>query len=255
MFLPAVVVVALSASAVPVPAGPVVVSAAVSLMEVLTDIASAYASDGGGPVSFNFAGSNTLARQIVSGAPVDVFVSADAAQMAIVERAGLVAPGTRAAVARNALVLVVRPDSPIAGPADLVRPGVRRVALGDPAAVPAGVYARQYLEATGLWPAIGRKVVPTAHVRAALVAVQQGAVDASFVYATDVRAAAGIRVAATVEGGAAPAIVYPAAVLSQARRPADARRFVEFLSGAAARRIFDRHGFLPPENGDGAGPR
>ena len=255
MCLPAALVLLLAAGVGRAPAEPLIVSAAVSLTDVLTELATAYAEAGGGPVSFNFAGSNTLARQIVSGAPVDVYVSADAAQMAIVERAGLVAPGTRAAVARNALVLVVRPGSAIGGPSDLVRPAVRRVALGDPAAVPAGVYARQYLERVGLWEAIEAKVVPTAHVRAALVAVQQGAVDAAFVYATDARTARGTRVAATIAGEAGPSIVYPAAVMSKARRSAEARRFLEFLRGPIARQIFERHGFLAPEPVAGAGPR
>src|SRR4051812_9712325 len=106
------------------------------MTEALEDVASAYRSSGGGPVVFNVAGSNTLARQIVSGAPVDVFVSADDAQMDVVERAGLIAPGTRVAVAGNQLVIVVpREGRTVTSVKDLAGEAVRRIAIGDPAAV------------------------------------------------------------------------------------------------------------------------
>jgi molybdate transport system substrate-binding protein len=225
-------------------AGPVTVSAAISLTEVLGEVADAYRRAGGGPVTFNFAGSNVLARQILNGAPVDLFVSADDTQMDVVERAGLLAPGTRTVVAANTLVLVAGSRiRAITSAHGLTAPQVRRIAIGDPDGVPAGVYARDYLTRRNLWSALAPKIVPARSVRAALTAVQNGSVDAAFVYATDARIAPGLRVAEVISGPDAPRIVYPAAILRDARHGAAAGRFLSFLQGPETRRILERHGF------------
>jgi molybdate transport system substrate-binding protein len=227
-------------------ASPVTVSAAVSLTEALEDAAAAYRAAGGPQVAFNFAGSNVLARQIVNGAPVDVFISADEAQMEVVARAGLIAGGTRADIAGNTLVLVADARTSIRTLADLGNAEVRRIAIGDPAAVPAGAYARKYLEDIGLWPRLEPKIVPTTNVRAALTAVQNGSASAAFVYATDARVAPALKVVATIAGARAPRIVYPACVVRTSRQPAAAAAFVNFLRGSAAAAILARHGFAPP---------
>lgn len=229
---------------------PITVSAAVSLTEALEEVGAAYRAGGGGPVVFNFAGSNVLARQIVNGAPVDVFVSADEAQMEIVQSAGFITPGSRVPIVRNKLVLVVAARSTLKSFADLGTANVRRIAIGDPAAVPAGVYARRFLEATGAWARLEPKIVPSGNVRAALTAVQNGSVDAAFVYATDVRLAPQLHVAATVAGAEAPRIVYPGCVVKSARQPAAAARFLQFLRSPAAQAIFSRHGFSAPPDGN-----
>ena len=173
------------------PSGPITVAAAVSLTEVLDEIARAYAAAGGGLVRFNLAGSNVLARQIVNSAPADVFISADETQMDVVEKAGAVLAGSRVDLVANQLAVVATPDR-----VELVRrefarapAEIRRLAIGDPAAVPAGVYARRYLEQRGLWAAYEPRVVPTTNVRSALTAVETGSVDAAIVYLTDLAAA------------------------------------------------------------------
>jgi molybdate transport system substrate-binding protein len=229
----------------PGPVEPLTVSAAVSLTEALEEIAAAFRSSGGGPVAFNFAGSNVLSRQIVAGAPVDVFVSADETQMEVIERAGLVMPGTRVPVVGNQLVVVVGNRAPaITSARELVAEDIRRIAIGDPAAVPAGVYAKEYLERVGLWARLSPKIVPTANVRAALTSVQNGSADAAIVYATDAKIAKGVRVAA-ITGAENPRIIYPAAVIRTTRRAAAATQFVQFLRSAIAARIFEHHGFVP----------
>ena len=225
------------------------VSAAISLTEALEEAATAYRAAGGMAVVFNFGGSNTIARQIVNGAPADVFISADEAQMNVVEKAELVAAGTRAAVVTNQLVLVADSRSPVKAVADLGRPAVRRIAIGDPAAVPAGVYARQYLEAIGEWKRLEQKIVPVANVRAALTAVQNGSADAAFVYATDARIAPALQVVATISGSHAPRIVYPGCVVKTTRQSGEAAKFLQFLRSAPARAIFERHGFIAPADG------
>jgi molybdate transport system substrate-binding protein len=226
-------------------APPLTISAAVSLTEALEEVAAAYRAAGGAPVTFNFAGSNVLARQIVNGAPVDVFVSADETQMEVVARAGMVVEGSRVEVASNALVLVADARTSIRTLADLGNAEVRRIAIGDPAAVPAGVYARRYLEDIGLWERLEPKIVPTTNVRAALTSVQNGSASAAFVYATDARVAPALKVVVTVSGTRAPRIVYPACVVRTSRQPAAAAAFVKFLRGPAAAAILARHGFAP----------
>lgn len=227
--------------------GQLTISVAVSLTEAMEEMAKEYEAAGGDRVVFNFGGSNMLARQIVNGAPVDVFISADAMQMDVVERAQMVAPGTRIALLSNQLAIVARAErsEALTSAASLTAKTVRRIAVGDPEAVPAGVYAKQYLERVGLWGTLQAKLVPAANVRAALAAVENGSADAGIVYVTDVRAARGVRVATVISGPDAPAIVYPACVIAQSRRRDAAVRFLRFLQTPAAGVVFQRHGFQP----------
>jgi len=223
----------------------ITVSAAVSLTEALEEAATGFGATGGPRVVFNFGASNVLARQIVNGAPVDAFVSADEAQMDVVEKAGLVAAETRVPIAVNRLVLLVDSRSAVKSVTDLGAANIRRIAIGDPAAVPAGVYTRQYLERIGQWARLESKMVPTANVRAALTAVQNGSADAAFVYATDARLAPRLTVVTTITGPSAPRIVYPGGVVKTARQPAAAARFLQFLRSASGRVILEKHGFSP----------
>jgi len=225
---------------------PLTVSAAVSLTESLEAAGKAYQAAGGGPVRFNFAGSNVLARQLVNGAPADLFISADAAQMDVAAGAGAIDAGSRVDLLGNRLAVIVRPDSrPIREIGDLLRADVRRLALGDPSAVPAGVYARQYLRTSGVWDAIERKVVPVGNVRAAVAAVENGSADAAIVYETDAALSRTAITALVVAGPAAPRIVYPAAIVTGSRQRDAARRFLSFLRGPAAAAIFRQFKFIP----------
>jgi molybdate transport system substrate-binding protein len=229
------------------PRAPITVSAAISLTDALEQIVKAYAASGGGPVRLNLAASNVLARQIVNGAPADVFISADEAQMDVVQRANRVVAGTRRDLLRNQLAVVASPDRAayVRGHFTAAPPDLRRIAIGDPAAVPAGVYARQYLEAAGLWNAYESRIVPTANVRAALSAVENGSADAAIVYLSDTTITTRATVAFVVPAAQGPRIVYPAAVLTSSSDPDAAKRFVAFLSGPEASALFERHKFLP----------
>jgi molybdate transport system substrate-binding protein len=227
-------------------AQPVTVSAAVSLTDALTAVAEAYARTGA-TVRFNFGASNVLARQIVNGAPVDVFISADEAQMDVVAGAGLLRDGSRVNLLRNQLAIAVPSDRPrtFQSIRDLLDARYKRIAIGDPAAVPAGVYAKQYLEKEELWSALKDRIVPTGSVRAALAAVESGAADAAIVYRTDVRVALRASVAWVVPADRGPRIVYPAAIVKTTTVSAESNRFIAFLTGETAARIFQRFGFTP----------
>jgi len=228
---------------------PVTVSAAISLTNALEAVAKAYADAGGGPIRFNFAGSNVLARRLVNGAPADLFISADAAQMDVAAQSGAIDNASRVDLLGNRLAIVAPPQSAggsqIRSLDDLLRPDVKRIALGDPSAVPAGVYARNYLRAAGIWTRLEPKIVHVANVRAALTVVENGSADAAIVYETDAALSTSIVTAFVVAGPDAPRIVYPAAVVARSRQPEAARRFLSFLHSSAASTIFRRFGFSP----------
>jgi len=236
----------LAAGAAPVAQrGAVVVSAAVSLTEAMQRIAQAYAAAGGDRLVLNLGASNTLARQISAGARVDVFISADEAQMDGV-RDDLV-PGSRVDLVANQLAIAVPSDRPrhFASARDLAQSAIRRIAIADPAAVPAGVYARAYLERIGLWATLQPKLVPVGSVRLALAAVEHGAADAAIVYRTDIAAARGAREAYAVAAEDGPRIVYPAAAVRTGPNQAGAQRLLAFLRGPESAAIFERAGFRP----------
>lgn len=229
------------------------VSAAISLSNALEEAAPVCAAAGAPPTAFNFGASNMLARQIANGAPVDVFISADEAQMRVVEQAGAIAEGTRIDLIGNRLAVIASPSlaPSIRTARDLARHDVQRIAVGDPAAVPAGVYARQYLEKAGVWPSISTRVIPVANVRAALAAVDNGGADAAVVYESDLSVARHGRTAFVVSGADAPRIVYPAAVVARSAHRAEALAFLTCLQSPAVGAIFRKYRFSAP---GGAGP-
>jgi molybdate transport system substrate-binding protein len=246
----AAVVLVLPPRAAAAQSGDVLVSAAASLTDALTAVAVDFQRETGVHVTANFGSSSGLARQIVNGAPVDLFLSADEAQMDLVEQAGFIERGTRVDLLHNQLVVVMpRGSGPLASLRDLAVESIRRIALADPAAVPAGVYARRYLESIGLWSAIAPKVVPMLDVRAALAAVDSGNVDAAIVYKTDAPIARRSTVVFSIPLADGPPIVYPAAVINGAPHGDAGRRFLAYLRGDAPRRVFERYGFVMATDG------
>lgn len=242
-------VLALPPAAVAADRGPLVLAAA-SLQESLTEAADAWAAQGHPKPVLSFAASSALARQILAGAPADLFLSADEPWMDAVAKAGLLRPGTRRTLLGNRLVLIApaasRVKLTIARGFPLARAlGGGRLALADPDAVPAGKYARAALTSLGVWNGIAAKVAPAENVRAAMALVERGAAPLGIVYATDARAAKAVRVIGTFPASSHPPIRYPIAVLKAARHP-DAAAFRNFLASRQARAIFTRHGFSAP---------
>jgi molybdate transport system substrate-binding protein len=224
---------------------PIVVSAAISLTDALQEIGNKYESSGGVPVRFNFAASNVLARQIANGAPADIFISADEVQMNYAETAGAIDTPSRRALLTNRLAVVtpLGRGQAITRAQDLLDPSVRRIAIGDPAAVPAGAYAKKYLRQQGLWDRLQGKFVALASVRAALAAAESGAADAAVVYESDAAASSKVRLAYVVSADAQLNILYPAAITSRSRNRNAALKFLSYLQGSEARSIFERFKF------------
>jgi molybdate transport system substrate-binding protein len=226
-------------------AGPkpeILVFGAASLTESLTDLGKAYEAKSGSEVVFSFGASSDLARQIQAGAPADVFFSADTAKMDALEKAGLVKAADRREFLSNSLVVVAPADSKlkISTAEDLAN--LPKIALADPASVPAGVYAKKWLTGLGLWEKVEPKVVPTLDVRAALAAVESGAIPAGVVYSTDAAVAKSARVAFRVANG--PEIVYSVAPVAASKNLAGAEAFVAFLAGPEGRAAFTKRGFV-----------
>ena len=229
-------------------AGELTVSAASSLTQAFKGVAQAYERQyAGTTVALNFGASGALLQQVARGAPVDVLASADEETMDAAERQRLVLAGQRRDFARNALVLVVPRDGnlPIARLQDLAVPAVQKVALGNPASVPAGRYAQRALEAAGLWTVVSAKAIRTQNVRQALDYVARGEVDAGFVYATDAAIMQDeVRVAAEVP--LEVAITYPIAPIATSANAAEAERFVAFVLSSTGQAILEKHGFAKP---------
>ncbi|HTY43500.1 MAG TPA: molybdate ABC transporter substrate-binding protein [Thermoanaerobaculia bacterium] len=215
---------------------------AASLTESLQDLGAAWTAKTGQKVSFSFAGSSDLARQIQAGAPADVFFSADTAKMNALEKAGLVKAADRREFLSNALVVMVPKDSTakVTSAQDLT--AFSKIALADPAAVPVGVYAKKWLTGLGLWDRIEPKLVPTLDVRGSLSAVESGGVDAAIVYRTDAAIAKSAKIVYTVTDG--PEILYSVAPVASSKHGADAAAFVAFLAGPDGRAEFEKRGFL-----------
>lgn len=222
------------------------VFAAASLSDALKDIAQAYEPASGDQLVCNLGGSSALALQIKNGAPADVFFSADEAKMDDLARAGLIVPNTRRSLLSNTLVIVVNADggAAIAAPADLAKASTGRLALAEPQTVPAGIYAKEWLQKTGLWKKVIDRVVPTENVRACLAAVESGNVGAGIVYKTDALISKKVKIAFEIGVADGPKISYPLAVVRGGKHPDAARRFTAYLAGPEAGAVFKKYGFL-----------
>ncbi|WP_338426496.1 molybdate ABC transporter substrate-binding protein [Sphingopyxis kveilinensis] len=229
--------------------GPVVLAAA-SLQESLTNAANAWAAKGHPRPVLSFAASSALARQIIAGAPADLFISADASWMDAIAKAGRLRAGTRATLLGNRLVLIAPARStgrltPARGFPLARALGSGRLAIADPGAVPAGRYAKAALTHLGVWRSVAAKVAPAENVRAALALVERGAAPLGIVYATDARASKAVRVLGIFPAASHPPIRYPVAVLAVSRHK-DAAAFRAFLLSRQGRAIFARYGFSTP---------
>jgi len=225
----------------------VTVFAAASLADALTEAAQVFEEDTGHEVVLSFAGSAALARQIMLGAPADLYLSADPLWADALSEADLVEPLGRVDLLSNSLVLIGHgaevPDPVPPEELDLARVvGSGRLAIGLIDAVPSGRYGRAALEATGLWPFAEPRLAQTDNVRAALALVATGASPAGIVYGTDARAEPRVHVLSHFPEGSHPPITYPLVDLANADGPGENALFA-YLRGPEAAAIFEAHGF------------
>jgi molybdate transport system substrate-binding protein len=226
----------------------ITVFGAASLSNVLQDLGDAFTKTSSIPVKFSFAASSTLARQIESGAPADVFFSADLDWMDYLQKRNLIQPQTRRDVVGNRLVLIapadsmvklkIEPNFPIAAAL-----GEHRLATGDPDSVPVGRYAQGALTKLKVWKDVSDRLIRADSVRSALAFVDRGEAPLGIVYETDALIDKNVRVVDVFPDNSHLPIVYPVALTSGAK--ADAAKFVAYICGPAGDAAFKAYGFLP----------
>ena len=231
--------------AIPAAAAELQVFAAASLSEALKEIGDSYQQESGTDVYFNFAASSLLARQISAGSPADVFFSADDEKMDDLQNQGLILNETRRTLLSNSLVIVISLDSnlTVKDPRDLAKSNWK-IAVGEPKTVPAGIYARKYLEKIGLWSVVMDNVIPTENARAALATVEAGHVDIGIIYKTDAALSRKVKIGYEIPPEETPDIAYPVAVIREGKNMREAKVFVQYLSSQKCKAIFRKYGFL-----------
>lgn len=229
----------------------VTVFAAASTTNALTDIGQLFVEKKLGEFTPSFASSSTLAKQIESGAPANVFLSASAEWMDYLQERKLIDTASRFNLLSNAIVLIAPADSKLSRVdivagfdlAKLLAGG--KLAMGDPEHVPVGIYGKQALEALGVWPSVAGDIARAKDVRAALALVERGEAPLGIVYATDAAITDKVTVVGIFPADSHPAIVYPIALTAGADTAA-AKSFLEFLKTPEAKAIFEKYGFIVP---------
>ena len=222
-----------------------VIFGAMSLTDALTEVSQRFGTVQNVKVYCNFAGSSTLQRQIEKGAPADVFISASPKQIDALQGEGLLYEDSRRVILSNRLVLVAPVNSPLAmtNVQPLAQDAIRRIAIGEPNSVPAGIYGREALTHLGVWSIIQPKLIPSADVRSTLAYVESGEVDVGIVYQTDAGLSKKVRIIYQFPDSSHSPIVYPAAVLRNTGHKVLAQAFLDYLQTAEVAAIFEKYGF------------
>lgn len=222
----------------------ITVSAAASLETALREIGQNFQLETGIPITFNFAASGILQKQIEEGFLCDIFISAAPQQMDVLESQGLIDRDSRTHLLKNKLILIVAKEyeDKISAVSDLLGQDIK-VAIGTPESVPAGQYAKESLIYLNFWDQLGSKIVYTKDVSQIVTYVERGAVAAGIVYLSDTaRLTTGIVKEVFPEETHQP-IVYPAAIISSSRNKDAARQFLNYLNNGQSMKVFKKYGF------------
>ncbi len=227
-----------------------IVAAAISLKEALTEIGRHYTERTGIPVRFAFGASGVLQRQLEEGAPFDVFAAAAPFIMDQLQARQLIRPPTRRPFARNLLVLITA-SADLRSLADLARHRSMRLVIGNPKTVPAGFYARQMLERRGLWQTLQERLILAENSRQILDYVRRGEVEAGLCFASDIlRESPRLHLVERFSERDHDPILYEIAVTTRSPHPEAARQFIEQVVSPQGQRLLQKHGFLPADRGE-----
>jgi molybdate transport system substrate-binding protein len=226
----------------------ILVFGAASLKNALDEANSLFLFENGSGVVVSYGASSALAKQIENGAPADVFISADPDWMDYVAERKLIKPETRDDLLGNKLVLIAGADSKVALTIGQNFPlaqalGNGRLAMADPASVPAGKYGKAALESFGVWASVASKVAPAQDVRAALLLVSRGEAPLGIVYQTDAAADKNVKIVATFPESTHPLILYPIAILASSTNGV-APVYLQYLLSPKAEPFFEKQGFV-----------
>lgn len=239
----------------PLKANGLTIYAASSLSKSVGEIIKEYEKMTGTEITHSFAASSVLARQIINGAPADIYISANTAWMDEIDRYGLLLRPSRRVVASNRLAFIASKfeTTPRLSEGTIPRDypflqiiGDKRIALADPGHVPAGIYARQSLEDAGVWDELQPHLIPMPNVRAALALVERGEVSFGFVYITDLSFSSKVRLLGVMSAASHDYIHYTAGIVSRRNDP-QIEAFMAFLTSTKAAGIFISNGFLRPK--------
>ena len=223
------------------------VSAASSLTDAIAEINKLYMQENKNiTITTSFGSSGTLQKQIEQGAPSDVFISAGAKQMDALQTKNLIINETRVSLLKNVVVLVIPNNSTVSISffADLTKDAVKKIAIGDPASVPAGDYGTQALKLLGIYDQVKSKLILCTDVRQVLSYVEAGNVEAGLVYSTDAATSAKVKIVANAPAEINDNIIYPGAVIKATKNADAAKAYLAFLSGGEAKAIFEKYGFI-----------
>ena len=223
----------------------IMVSAAASMKDSLTELQKAYAQKTPGvKLTFVFGGSGTLQQQIEQGAPADLFISAGKAQMDALEQKNLLIKESKFDLVGNELVLVTGKDNnKVTSLEDLTKASVAQVSIGTPESVPAGKYAQEALTNLKLWDLIKPKFVLAKDVTQVLTYVETGNVDAGLVYQSDAQGSTKVKVVTVVPASSHKPIVYPTAIISATKNKQASEDFLKYLQSSEAQQVFVKYGF------------
>lgn len=223
----------------------IMVSAAASLKDSLTELQKAYAQKKPEvKLTINFGASGTLQQQIEQGAPADLFISAGKAQMDALEQKNLIVKESKVDLLGNNLVLVTGKDnSKVTSLEDLAKPSVDKISIGTPESVPAGKYAQEALTNLKIWDSIKAKLVLAKDVTQVLTYVETGNVEAGLVYQSDAQGSTKVKVVTALPASSHKPIVYPAAVIAASKNKQVADDFLKYLQSSDAQQVFVKFGF------------
>jgi molybdate transport system substrate-binding protein len=243
-----VIFIIMAASGCSKPSGTkLLISAAASLQDSLNELQPIYAKAHPDiKLSFNFGSSGALQSQIEQGAPADLFLSAGTKQMKTLVDHQLIKASEQMSLLSNQLVVVIPAQAVISikNLQDLNQPIVRNIALGDPASVPAGTYAKQALNSLHLWDPLLPKIVLAKDARQVLTYVETGNTEAGFVYKTDALSSTKVKIAWSVDLHSHEPILYPMGIVKATKHAKEALDFYQFLQSSTAKQIFVKKGFI-----------
>lgn len=222
------------------------VSAAASMTDAMKEIAAKYEmTNKNVKLVYNFGASGALQQSIEQGAPADLFFSAAQKQMKNLQDKNLIVDDTKRDLLVNKVVLIVPKNSSLAMNKfeDIVGDNVKKIALGETKGVPVGAYSEEIFTSLGVWDAVKGKAVLGSDVRQVLSWVESGEVDCGVVYATDAAISDKVKVVAVAPENSHKPVIYPVAVLKSSKQQAAAKAFLDYLSGAEAKQIFEKYGF------------
>jgi molybdate transport system substrate-binding protein len=223
------------------------VFAAASLKNALDDVNAAFTKATNIKVTASYAASSALAKQLETGAPADVFVSADLKWMDYVAEKKAIKPDTRVSLLGNKLVLIAGKDSKLSNVQigqgfDITKlAGDGRIAIADTKAVPAGLYAKEALQKLGAWKAAEPKLAQAENVRATLAYVARGETPVGIVYETDAKVEPNVKIIGVFPEGSHKPVTYPVAATVNAKP--DTAKYLNFLRTGAAKAVFEKYGF------------